>query len=124
MFPSPYQSQSYVEDVRQQSKAANAQTGSLVGGLLGAIGGAFLGNPIAGASLGSAAGSAIGGRFEDKEAVGNAQNMTNQMSAMQQADATFGLDAQFAENRDDFYRNLAANRRQNVIPNIDYLKFM
>ena len=124
MFPSPYQSQSYVEDVRQQSKAANAQTGSLVGGILGAIGGAFLGNPALGAMIGGQAGSFIGGQFADKEAVGNAQNMTNQMSAMQQADATFGLDAQFAENRDDFYRNQSMNRRQNVIPNIDYLKFM
>lgn len=124
MFPSPYQSQSYVEDVRQQSKAANAQTGSLVGGLLGAIGGAFLGNPLMGASLGSAAGSAIGGQFSDREAVGNAQSMVDQMNALQQADATSDLDAQFAENRDDFYRNRAANRRQNVIPNIDYLKFM
>jgi len=124
MFPSPYQSQSYVDDVREQSKAANAQTGSLIGSLLGAIGGAFLGNPLAGASLGGAAGSAIGGRFEDKEAVGMAQTQVNQFAAAEQANVSSGLDAEFAANSDSFYRNRAANRRQNVIPTIDYLKFM
>lgn len=124
MFPSPYQSQSYVDDVRQQSKAANAQTGQLIGGLLGAIGGAFLGNPLLGASFGSAAGGAIGGRIEDKEAVGTAQTQVNQFAAAQQANISSGLDADFAANSESFYRNRAANRMQNVIPTIDYLKFM
>jgi outer membrane lipoprotein SlyB len=136
MFPQPIDfsqyNQAYIEDVREQSKQANAQTGGAIGSAAGmAIGGALgslVGNPLAGASIGGAlgqgAGNLIGGSIQDKEAVAGAEATVANAQANIQGNTSMALDNANMQQADFGFNQRSAAMRKNVMPKVDYLKFL